>query len=222
MCSSVQPAAYSFGRMSVRQVSASDAISLGSLGRKYARKPCVGPCKIVPSAASASGPAAVTKGGRLCTWPERARRCIQVSMHPALQLLVLWLIAFLTLAAALVLLNLVYNLIGYDLMLRSRGQEITLALVAAFIEGGSLWAVANYVPMAGRALILPAIVIVLLYRLAHLEDWNNYDAGALLLAQLVVAGIGTCLFTGHILAALLILVIVGGALALIASVVRSL
>jgi hypothetical protein len=143
-------------------------------------------------------------------------------MHTVLQLLLLWTLGFLTLIAALTLLNVYYGIIDNDLALRSLGQEATLAGVASLIEAGSLWLVLNYVPMAGRALILPALMVALLYTVFHLEDWSRYDAVILLLFQIVIVCIGFCVFSGQVGAAILILVIVVGALALIGSIARSL
>jgi len=76
-------------------------------------------------------------------------------------------LAFLTLGAALVLLNLFDSLIGNDLTLLSTGQEAVIPGLTSFIEGGSVGLVITFVPTAGGALIVPAIVVAIIYRLAH-------------------------------------------------------
>jgi hypothetical protein len=143
-------------------------------------------------------------------------------MQIALQLLLLWALAFLTLVGALILLNVYYGLIDNDLTLRSLPQEAALAAVASLLEAGSVWLVIVYVPAAGRALIIPAVMVAMLYRVFHLEDWTNHDAVILFLLQIVIVAIGFFVLTGHVSVAILILVIVVGALALVGSIVRSL
>ena len=143
-------------------------------------------------------------------------------MHIAMHLLGFWALAFITLAAALVLLNIFDGLIDNDLMLHSAGKEAVIAGVASLVEGGSLWLVVTYVPAAARALIIPAIIVALIYKIGHLEDWSRYDVGMLLLFQGVLFGIILCLFAGQFQAALVILLVFAFALTVIAAFVRGL
>lgn len=143
-------------------------------------------------------------------------------MNLALHFVVFWLLAFVTLAAAILLLNIYYQVIGNDLTLRSLQQEAILAGLASLIEGASAWAIISFLPVATRAMFAPAVVVALLYKLSHLEDWTRYDVGLLLLFQVVIASFGGCLFAGHFQAALVIIAVFGGFLALIGSFVRSL
>ncbi len=110
-------------------------------------------------------------------------------------------LAFLSLSAALVSLNIFFSLIENDLELLSFGRELVIAIVASLIEGASIWVVATYLPMGGRALILPALVVGCIYKVAHYQDWSHYDIFALLTFQLVIAGIACCLLFGHFSAA---------------------
>jgi hypothetical protein len=143
-------------------------------------------------------------------------------MHIAMHLLGFWAIAFATLAAALVLLNIFDGLIGNDLILHSAGKEAVIAGFASLVEGGSLWLVVSFVPSAVRALIIPAIIVALIYKVGHLEDWSRYDVSMLLLFQGVLVGIALCLFFGQFLTALVVVLVFVFALAVIAGFVRGL
>lgn len=143
-------------------------------------------------------------------------------MQIAIHLLGFWALAFVTLAAALVLLNIFDGLIGNDLTLLSAGKEAVIAGVASLVEGGSLWLVVSFVPAAVRALIIPALIVGLIYKLGHLEDWSRYDVTMLLFFQGVLVGISVCLFFGQFQAALVILLVFVFALAVIAGFVRGL
>ena len=117
-----------------------------------------------------------------------------------------------TLCLALLLLAVFFALIENDITLRSLGSEAAIAAVAALIEGASVWVVVTfipgaYVPIAGRALFIPALIVGIIYKVTHLEDWSHYEIFALLLFQLVIAGFGGCLLFGHFSTAFTILVV---------------
>ena len=143
-------------------------------------------------------------------------------MHIAMHLLGFWAIAFATLAAALVLLNIFDGLIGNDLILHTAGKEAVIAGFASLVEGGSLWLVVSFVPSAVRALIIPAIIVALIYKVGHLEDWSRYDVSMLLLFQGVLVGVALCLFFGQFLTALVVVLVFVFALTVIAGFVRGL
>ena len=111
-------------------------------------------------------------------------------MQVALHLLICWALAFVTLAVALPLLAIFFALIEDDLALRSLGKEATIAAVASLIEGASVWVVATFIPLAARALFLPALIVGLIYKVTHPEDWGRYEIIFLLSFQLVIAAIG--------------------------------
>jgi hypothetical protein len=131
-------------------------------------------------------------------------------MPSALHILELWALAFVTLCLALPLLAIFFALIENDITLHSLGKEAAIAAVAALIEGASVWVVVTFVPaayvaIAGRALFIPALIVGIIYKVTHLEDWSHYEIIALLLFQLVIAAFGACLLFGHFSAAFIIL-----------------
>ncbi len=148
-------------------------------------------------------------------------------MHIALQLSLFWGVAFVTLCAALVLLSIFYGLIENDLELHSLGKEAVIAGIASFIEGAGVWLVVLGIPAAQRAwamraLIVPAILVALIYKIAHLEDWQRGDVLLLLMFQAVIGCSGALLVFGRFGPALFILVGFGIFLAVIAGFARSL
>jgi hypothetical protein len=144
-------------------------------------------------------------------------------MHIALQLLAFWSFALVTLCSALVLLNIFDSVIGNDLTLHSVGKEAAIAGVASFVEAACLWLVATYAPTAlGRAIVVPALIVVVIYKIAHLEDWSNGDALMLLGFQVAAACVAATLLTGHFLAAVFILLVFAAILAVIASFMKGL
>jgi hypothetical protein len=143
-------------------------------------------------------------------------------MHTAIHLLGFWAAAFVTLGAALVLLNIFDGLIGNDLILRTVGQEAVIAGIASLVEGGSLWLVVTFVPGGGRALIVPVLIVGLIYKIGHLEDWSRYDVLMLMMFQAVIAGCGLALVFGQFQLAFIILIVFVLALALIAGFARGL
>jgi len=142
-------------------------------------------------------------------------------MHAAMQLSVFWALAFVSLCIALVLLNLFYNLIGDGLELLSLGKEAMIAGIAALVEAGSLWLVVTFVPAAGRAMIIPVLIVALIYKVAHLEDWGRFEVFLLIAFQVFIGCLGVSLFTGHFQAAMIILVGFAAILGIIAAFAKS-
>ncbi len=143
-------------------------------------------------------------------------------MHSAIQFLEFWALAFATLCAALVLLNVFDSLIGNGLVLRSAGKEAVIASIASLVEGAGVWLVVTFVPAASRALIVPAILVALIFKVSHLEDWSRYDVFMLLLFQIVVGFVGASLFAGHFGTAIIILAAFAAILTIIAGFAKSL
>ena len=143
-------------------------------------------------------------------------------MHTAIQLAGFWALAFVTLGTALVLLNIFDSLIGNDLILHSVGKEALIAGVASLIEGGSVWLVISFLPLAARALMVPFLIVALIYKIGHLEDWSRYDVFMLLVFQGVIAGIAVALFVRQFQTAFVILIVFAFALALLAGFARGL
>ena len=144
------------------------------------------------------------------------------TVHATLLLLMFWALAFLTLGLALVLLNIFCAVVGNDLELKSAGSEVVIAGVAALIEALSFWTVVTFVPLAARALILPALIVAVIYKVAHYEDWGRYDVFLLLIFQGVIVFAGASVFLGHFETAVFVLVGFGMVLALLAAFARGL
>jgi hypothetical protein len=128
-------------------------------------------------------------------------------VQSALHILIFWALAFVTLGMALLLLNIFFALIEDDLTLQSLGKEALIAAVASLIEGASVWVVVTFIPMGARGLFIPALIVVLIYKVTHLEDWSRYEIISLLLFQLVIAAFGASLLSGHFAVAIGILFI---------------
>lgn len=143
-------------------------------------------------------------------------------MHATIQLLIYWALAFVSLSAALTLLNIFDSFIGNDLFLHSLGKEAVIAGFAALVEGGCLWLVVTYVPTAGRALAIPAVIVALIYKIAHLEDWSKGDGLMLLMFQLALGLFAGFLIVGQFQIAFIILIVFAGLLGLAASFFRNL
>jgi hypothetical protein len=143
-------------------------------------------------------------------------------MHAAIQLLLFWALAFATLAAALVLLNVFYALIGNDLCLRSVRQEALIAAIAAVVEGGSVWLVSTYARSAMRALFIPALVVAVIYKCAHLEDWSRNDTVLFLVFQIIIASSISLLFSGNFKDVVIMWLVFGVFLTVLGSFARSL
>ena len=154
-------------------------------------------------------------------------RSLGPSMYIAIQLLIFWALAFLTLCVALVLLNIFYGLIGDGLELLSSGKEAVIAGIASLIEAAGVWLVVLFIPAAYRwlglrALIIPVIIVALIYKVAHLEDWSRFEIFLLLIFQIVISCLGVSLFFGHFQTAMIILLAFATVLAVIAGFARSL
>jgi len=143
-------------------------------------------------------------------------------MHIAIQLLIFLALAFLSLCAALVLLNMFYSLIDDSLELLSLGKEVAIAAMASLVEATSIWLMVSFAPTAARAMIVPALIVALIYKLAHLEDWGRFEVLLLLIFQVVVGCLAVSLFFGHFQTALIILVVFAAVLAVIAAFAKSL
>jgi hypothetical protein len=142
-------------------------------------------------------------------------------MHAAIEFVIFWALALVTLCLSVYLLAIFDGLIENDLDLLPLGKEVAIAVVASFIEALAVWLIvlvipAHYRGMGLRALILPALIVALIYKVAHLEDWSRYDILLLLLFQMGIGCLGASLLTGHFGSAALALVFFGVLLAGIA------
>ena len=144
-------------------------------------------------------------------------------MHTAIQLSLYWLLAFASLGGALVSLNIYFSSINNGLEFRSVKSEIFIAVLCSLIEAAAFWLIVTYASMAAsRAMILPALIVALIYKVAHYQDWARFDIFMLLLFQVIIALVLASLFLGQFAAALLILVGFGFVLGIIAFFAESL
>ena len=145
-------------------------------------------------------------------------------MRVALHILEFWVLAFASLSLTLVLLNVFWNLMEQDLCLKTLGKEAVIASIASFIEAISLWLILTFANSAigMRAMIIPGLIVGLIYKIAHLEDWTHYEIIYLLLFQLIVTTICAALLTAHFAMAITVGIIFVIALALTASFMRNL
>jgi hypothetical protein len=148
-------------------------------------------------------------------------------MHLAIEFLFYWSLAFVSLCIALLLLNIFDSIIDGDMELHSLGKEMAIAGFASLIEGAGLWVVvmmiaAPYRAMGLRAMIIPFLIVMLFYKVAHLEDWSIFDAIFLLFFQLFICCLIGTLTSGHFEAAMLMTVTFVFILAIVAGYAKSL
>jgi len=143
-------------------------------------------------------------------------------MHAALHILEFWALAFVSLCVTLVLLNIFWDLIEQDFCLQTLGKEAVIAGVASLVEAIGLWLLLPLGPMGMRGMIIPGLIVGVIYKVAHFEDWTRYEIICLLMFQLIVTIIGAGLLTAHFAMAIITLVVFTVTLAIIASFVRGL
>jgi hypothetical protein len=147
------------------------------------------------------------------------------TMAAAVQFLHYWVLAFVTLCVALVMLNLFYRWIDCDLCLHGFRKEAVIVIIASAVQGAGFWFSASL--FHGDAfrrpiLVIPFALVGIIYWLAHLEDWSGYEMGGILLSQAVILGVGFCVVGGMLGLAVIILGAFAVGLAVIASIARGL
>lgn len=148
-------------------------------------------------------------------------------MHAAIELAAFWMVAFLTLCAAVVLMSIFGSAIESDMELLSPGKEALIAGTASLIEALGLWLIVlvispTFRALGLRAMIIPIIIVGLIYKIAHLESWSVWETGLLLAFQLAIGCLLAALISGLFQAAIMIVVGFGVVLALIAAFAKSL
>jgi len=137
-------------------------------------------------------------------------------------ILAFWFFAFVTLCSALVLLNIFDGAIGNDLFLHGAGKEAAIAAAASLVEGAGVWLILHYVPTASQALVVPFLIVAMIYKVGHFEDWSKGDVLMLACFQAATGFFAASLLGGHFQAAFFVLVMFAAFLALFASFARSL
>ena len=120
------------------------------------------------------------------------------------------------------LLNIFGSIIQSDIELLSLGKEAMIAGISSLIEAAGLWLIVMFIPLALRAMIFPIIIVILIYKVAHLESWSAYEAGLLLVFQVAIGCLIASLVTGHFLSAVMVVVAFGIILAVIAAFLKGL
>jgi hypothetical protein len=143
-------------------------------------------------------------------------------MQSAIQILEFCSLAFVTLSVTLVLLNIFWDSIGQELVLHSIGKEAVIAGFVSVIEGTGFWLILWFIPQGGLALFIPALIVGIVYKLTHLEDWSRYEIFCLLMFQLVISASGANLILGHFKTATIILFVFATVLAFTVSMLRGL
>ena len=148
-------------------------------------------------------------------------------MHAAIVLVVYWALAFVSLALAVVLLNIYSSIISNDLELRGVGAEAAIAGVASLVEAAGLWLLVEFIPhgrlpLAVPALFLPVFIVAVIYKATHMEDWSRLEIFLLLAFQLIIGFVGGSLALGQFGTAIAIVVCFGAILAVLATFARDL
>jgi hypothetical protein len=120
----------------------------------------------------------------------------------------------------LTLLNVYCNLIESDLGLKGALAEAGIAVVASLVQAAELWFTASLIGF-GRFGI-SSICVGIIYWLSHLNEWNGYEVGGILLFQMVVGFLGFLFLAGMFKVAIMVLVVFILCLAVMASILRSL
>jgi len=137
----------------------------------------------------------------------------------------LWVGAFASLVLALLLLSQYFRFLGTDLSLNSMPKELILALVASAAQAGPVWFVLPFLhgapPSSARAVFLiPALVSILFYKLAHPVDWDQYESPGLATFQFVILFVGGSFITGGVGLAVLVLTAFATALLVIGWIIK--
>jgi hypothetical protein len=148
-------------------------------------------------------------------------------MHAAIELIVFWGVAFLTLCLAVILLNIFGRVIESDMELLSLGKEAVIAGIASLIEAAGVWLIVLFISdafrgVALRAMIIPIIIVGLIYKVGHIESWSIFEAGLLLAFQIAIGCLMASLISGHFQSAIVIVAVSGIILAVIAGIMKSL
>jgi hypothetical protein len=120
------------------------------------------------------------------------------------------------------LLNIFWDLIEQGLSLQTLSNEIIIASFASLVEAIGLWLIISFVLGAIQALLIPTLIVAIIYKISHLEDWSHYEIICLLFFQLIISLISAGLLTGHFAMAITTAVIFVGVLAIIAGFMRGL
>jgi hypothetical protein len=140
----------------------------------------------------------------------RSTRLPSLNMHAAIQLIIYWALAFLTLSAAIVLLAFLCASVENDLELLSFRKEAIIAGIASLVEAAGVWSIVwlihpDFRVFGLRAMIVPLLIVAVIYKITHLENWSRYELFLLLLFQAAIGCVIASLMLGHIGTAMILL-----------------
>jgi hypothetical protein len=108
----------------------------------------------------------------------------------------LWIGALASLSAALLLMWFYFRILGSDLALNSVPKELVLAIVVSALQAGLVWFTLPYLHSAppssvnGQSIyLIPGLISLVLYNLAHVADWDQYESPGLVMFQFVIVSI---------------------------------
>jgi hypothetical protein len=142
-------------------------------------------------------------------------------MQNAMQFLVFWALAFVTLSAALVILNLYCSFLGNEIIFRTLGQEAIIAGIASLVEAAAAWVILSFVPAAIRAMFIPGLIVAIIYKIAHLEDWSRFHLVLLFLFQIALGAVGACFYLGRVATGFMIIGVLVAVLSAVVLILRS-
>ena len=121
---------------------------------------------------------------------------LSVGHWPLIEFGLLWIGALASLGVALLLMLLYFRILGSDLSFNSVPKELVLALVVSALQAGLVWFTLPYMRGAppssvdGQAIyLIPGLVSLLFYNLAHVSDWDQYESPGLAMFQFVIVSI---------------------------------
>jgi|ERR1043166_5379252 hypothetical protein len=107
-----------------------------------------------------------------------------------------WALAFVTLSLAVVLMDLYYRLIDFDLDLRGPRKEAIIALMSSAVQGSGFWLSASLFngDAFRRINAIPALIVALIYWATHFKDWSGYEVGGIAYFQAWILTTGLLLY----------------------------
>ena len=134
-----------------------------------------------------------------------------------------WALSFATLGIALWLFQLFCRWINSDLELHSARKEAVIAGIASLVQGTGFWVSALlFHGDPFHRMVIPGMIVAIIYKLGHFEEWSGYEVGGFALFQAITLGTGLCIASGQFKLAVLFLAVFGVGLAFVASIAKSL
>lgn len=146
-------------------------------------------------------------------------------MLPVTKLFEYWGLAFITLCAGLVAVDVFYRFIDSDLELHGWRKEAAIAGIASMFQGVGFWFSASLFhgdAFRRPVLVVPFAFVAFVYWIGHLDTWDGCEIGGIALFQAMILSMGLCLYTGQFKLGIIIFAVFALGLGVIASIARSL